>query len=86
MDGVLIDAKDWHYDALNKALGHFGYHISRKPLIYDGLPTDKLNMLSDSKNLPKGLQGFLNELKQVYLLKNYQRCKPTFNRNLRCLD
>ncbi|NBU73355.1 MAG: hypothetical protein EBS53_18260, partial [Bacteroidetes bacterium] len=25
MDGVLIDAKDWHYEALNKALGLFGY-------------------------------------------------------------
>lgn len=29
MDGVLIDAKDWHYDALNKALGLFGMEISR---------------------------------------------------------
>ena len=24
MDGVLIDAKDWHYEALNKALRLFG--------------------------------------------------------------
>ena len=24
MDGVLIDAKEWHYEALNKALGLFG--------------------------------------------------------------
>ena len=23
MDGVLIDAKEWHYEALNKALNHF---------------------------------------------------------------
>ena len=22
MDGVLIEAKDWHYDALNRALAH----------------------------------------------------------------
>jgi hypothetical protein len=30
MDGVLIDAKDWHFDALNRALGHFGFQISRQ--------------------------------------------------------
>jgi beta-phosphoglucomutase len=29
MDGVLIDAKDWHYEALNDALGLLGYNISR---------------------------------------------------------
>ena len=29
MDGVLIEAKDWHYEALNKALGLFGMEISR---------------------------------------------------------
>ena len=27
MDGVLIDAKSWHYDALNMALSHFGYQF-----------------------------------------------------------
>ena len=30
MDGVLIDAKEWHYDALNRALALFGYSISRR--------------------------------------------------------
>ena len=25
MDGVLVDAKEWHYLALNKALQHFGH-------------------------------------------------------------
>lgn len=29
MDGVLIDAKEWHYEALNKALALFGFNISR---------------------------------------------------------
>ena len=29
MDGVLIDAKEWHYEALNQALGLFGYTITR---------------------------------------------------------
>lgn len=49
MDGVLIDAKEWHYEALNEALGLFGYEISRYDhlVTYDGLPTaKKLEMLS----------------------------------------
>ena len=28
MDGVLIEAKEWHYEALNRALNLFGYEIS----------------------------------------------------------
>jgi len=40
MDGVLIEAKDWHYDALNRALRLFGAEISRFDhlVTYDGLP------------------------------------------------
>lgn len=29
MDGVLVEAKDWHYEALNRALDVFGLPISR---------------------------------------------------------
>lgn len=83
MDGVLIDAKDWHYDALNRALHHFGYMISRESHLstFDGLPTrTKLQMLSSAGGLPTGLHGFLNNLKQSYTLElSYQRCKPVFN-------
>ena len=42
MDGVLLDAKEWHYEALNKALELEGFTpISRQDhlTIYDGLPT-----------------------------------------------
>lgn len=41
MDGVLIDAKDWHYEALNDALRLFGVEISRYDHLhtFDGLPT-----------------------------------------------
>ena len=48
MDGVLIEAKDWHYEALNRALSLFGMEISRYDhlVTYDGLPTTKkLEML-----------------------------------------
>ena len=82
MDGVLIDAKDWHYEALNRALGMFGYSISRYDhlVTYDGLPTRrKLEMLSMERGLPRSLHGFLNELKQIYTMELvHQRCKPVF--------
>ena len=29
MDGVLVEAKEWHYEALNRALDLFGMAISR---------------------------------------------------------
>jgi beta-phosphoglucomutase len=91
MDGVLIDAKDWHYEALNRSLEHFGFSISRESHLstFDGLPTrEKLRMLSSSRGLPKGLHEFLNALKQAYTLEiSYQRCKPRFNHQyaLSCL-
>ena len=72
MDGVLIDAKDWHYEALNRALGHFGFTISRESHLstFDGLPSrTKLKMLSKSHGLPAGLHEFLNALKQSYTLE-----------------
>ncbi len=82
MDGVLIEAKDWHYEALNKALGLFGMQISRYDhlVTFDGLPTkQKLEMLSMERNLPKGLHNFINQMKQLYTMQIvYTSCKPTF--------
>lgn len=82
MDGVLIDAKDWHYDALNRALRHFGFNISRQDHLtaFDGLPTKrKLQMLTAEHGLPSSLHEFLNELKQIYTAEAiHTRCKPTF--------
>lgn len=82
MDGVLIEAKEWHYHALNRALELFGYTISRAEHLstFDGLPTrKKLEMLSLEKNLPRGLHAFLNELKQQYTVEQvYMNCKPVF--------
>lgn len=82
MDGVLIDAKDWHFEALNRALGHFGFEISRHDhlVTFDGLPTKKkLDMLTMERGLPASLHSFLNELKQAYTTEAvHARCKPTF--------
>jgi HAD superfamily hydrolase (TIGR01509 family) len=82
MDGVLIDAREWHYEALNRALGVFGFTISRYDhlVTYDGLPTrKKLELLSRDQNLPAGLHAFLNDLKQAYTIELiHARCKPRF--------
>jgi HAD superfamily hydrolase (TIGR01509 family) len=82
MDGVLIDAKDWHYEALNRALNHFGYNISRYDhlVTFDGLPTrKKLEMLTREHGLPPSLHVFFNELKQLYTTEIvHARCKPLF--------
>jgi len=82
MDGVLIDAKDWHYEALNKALSLFGMEITRYDhlVTYDGLPTmRKLEMLSMERGLPVDLHEFINELKQQFTLEMaYNLCKPIF--------
>jgi len=54
LDGVLVEAKEIHYEALNEALGEkymitWDEHLSR----YDGLKTSqKLEMLTKDKDLP----------------------------------
>lgn len=82
MDGVLIDAKEWHYEALNKALKLFGHEITKYEHIhtFDGLPTKKkLNMISEVTFLPQELHSFINQLKQKYTIGLVeQQCKPLF--------
>jgi HAD superfamily hydrolase (TIGR01509 family) len=86
MDGVLIDAKEWHYEALNKALEHFGMFISRYDHVvtFDGLPTrKKLEMLSVEGGLPRGLHSVINDLKQVFTEELIVRlCKPNFQHQM----
>lgn len=83
MDGVLIEARDWHYEALNRALGHFGWNISRADHIatFNGLPTrDKLDILTRTQGVPRELHGFLNKLKQRYTRELIVTCcQPTYH-------
>ena len=83
MDGVLIDAKEWHYKALNSALELFGLHISKEDHLarFDGLPTrTKLNTLSVEHNLPKELHPLINEVKQERTMRlAAQYCYPKPN-------
>jgi len=82
MDGVLIDAREWHYEALNRALGLFGMEISRYDHLttFDGLPTrKKLQLLSLERGLSPRLHEFINEMKQRYTMEIANaRCRPTF--------
>jgi HAD superfamily hydrolase (TIGR01509 family) len=82
MDGVLIEAKEWHYEALNRALKLFGMPISRFDHLtsFDGLPTlRKLELLTLERGLPKELHTFINEMKQKFTMEIvHTRCKPSF--------
>jgi HAD superfamily hydrolase (TIGR01509 family) len=80
MDGVLIDAREWHYEALNLALALFGHTISRQQHLraFDGLPTrEKLQRLSVIAGLPLTLHSFINQMKQHYTLRLIsEHCNP----------
>ncbi len=82
MDGVLIDARDWHYESLNKALSLFGFDINMSDHLnyFDGLPTrKKLIKLTNEYGFPEKLHEFINELKQKYTQEiAFVNCKPVF--------
>jgi HAD superfamily hydrolase (TIGR01509 family) len=77
LDGVLIEAKRIHYDALNKALGEkysieWNEHLS----LYDGLKTNqKLEMLTERKGLPVSLYKEIWDSKQMYTLQELRNIK-----------
>lgn len=69
LDGVLVDACDWHYEALNHAMQEvLGFRISREDHLskYNGLPTlTKLRMLEVDECSARRVE----ELKQEYTLR-----------------
>lgn len=80
MDGVLIDARDWHYDALNEALKIFGVEISRADHLsrFNGLSTrKKLEMLTADGLIPQELHRAVEAIKQDRTLRiAAQNCFP----------
>ncbi len=70
LDGVLVEAKLIHFEALNEALGDeysidWNDHLSK----YDGLKTNqKLEMLTKEKNLPVESYGEVWKRKQELTL------------------
>ena len=78
LDGVLIDACEWHYQSLNDALSEIcNYKISRKDHenIFNGIPTKKkLDILSEQNILKKIDHGLVFTKKQEYTIdkiRNY---------------
>lgn len=72
MDGVLIDAREWHFQALNDALELFGFSIDRysHEERFNGLPTKvKLEILSKEFGLPRSLHYVINTVKQERTLR-----------------
>ena len=78
LDGVLVEAKQIHYDALNKALGkeyaiEWNEHLS----IYDGLKTNqKLEILTERKGLPVKEHANVWNKKQQLTLQALSNLKP----------
>jgi beta-phosphoglucomutase-like phosphatase (HAD superfamily) len=83
MDGVLIDAREWHYLALNSALEIFGMKISRDDheTRFNGLSTStKLEILSIEQGLPRDLHNVINQIKQNNTVRfAAQNCYPNLN-------
>ena len=78
LDGVLVEAKNIHYEALNEALGK-DYAISWNEHLstYDGLKTfQKLEMLSKEKDLPVDSHQAVWESKQKLTQQKLKELKP----------
>jgi len=79
LDGVLVEAKNIHYDALNEALGD-EYKISWNEHLstYDGLKTNqKLDMLSERKGLPTTIHTDIWNHKQKLTLQKLKQLEPS---------
>ena len=69
LDGVLMESKDLHFNALNKALSDNGQSIIKMDehiSTYDGNPT---NWKLEKRNVPLELRSKINDDKQKYTFK-----------------
>ncbi|MEK7616875.1 MAG: HAD family hydrolase [Patescibacteria group bacterium] len=86
LDGVLIDATQWHYQALNDALKLFGFEIGLEEHLstYNALPTvEKLKLMSERKGLPLGLHEMIKILKRRFTdRKVEQLCSPDHQKQI----
>ena len=79
LDGVLVEAKNIHFDALNEALGskyaiEWNEHLSK----YDGLKTNqKLEMLTQEKGLPSSMYKQVWDKKQRLTLQKLSNLQPS---------
>ena len=83
LDGVLIDSKEIHFEALNKALESIdkSFVISKKDhlLKFDGLPTlEKLEILSSEKSLPISNHQEIFDKKQEFTYEKFSQLSKDY--------
>jgi len=77
LDGVLVEAKSIHFNALNEALDSYAISWNEHLSTYDGLKTiQKLQMLSDQKGLPKEMHSDIWNKKQKLTVQKLKELKP----------
>jgi HAD superfamily hydrolase (TIGR01509 family) len=87
LDGVLVEAKNIHFDALNEALGEqyaieWNEHLSK----YDGLKTNqKLEMLTKEKGLPVEMYTKVWDEKQKLTLQKLRDLKQS-SQLIECME
>ena len=86
LDGVLVEAKNIHYESFNKTLGNYAISWEEHLAIYDGLKTNqKLDMLHHRKGLPKEHFNSIWINKQKHTLEALKDLQP--NTQLQaCMD
>jgi len=79
LDGVLVDARELHYEAMNLALDSLNQPVIPRDehlSTYDGLPTrKKLALLSEKKGLPAQLHDEVWKRKQAKTIELIDRMK-----------
>jgi HAD superfamily hydrolase (TIGR01509 family) len=83
LDGVLIESRDIHYEALNRALEKvdYKYRISLEEHLssFDGLPTSKkLSLLTNKKGLPVDTYQQIWEDKQKFTIDIFSKLTPDY--------
>jgi len=86
LDGVLVDATEWHYDSLNEALKEVaGFTISRFDHVktFNGLPTmKKLEILENQGRIKRGMFDEIWRQKQEKTIEVIQ--KSSFKDETKC--
>jgi len=81
LDGVLVDSKKIHYDALNKALStvdkKYSISLDEQKEIFEGLTTNqKLQILTQTRGLPEYKYDLIWKQKQLNSISFFQELKP----------
>jgi beta-phosphoglucomutase-like phosphatase (HAD superfamily)/dTDP-glucose pyrophosphorylase len=87
LDGVLVEAKEIHYDALNEALGDkYSISMDEHLSVYDGLKTSqKLEILTNQKGLPVELYDDIWSNKQKITISKLKKI-PQSEQLIECFN